>query len=298
MMDKSRKVLITTDCVCDLSEAVLWELEVEEVHYSILAGGYEYRSEREITSKNVLDYVASRNQFPRAEAPSKEEYAGFFNKHLKKGLPILHLATGSKLGRCYENAVEAAKHCDRVFVYDTEQFSGGLGILVLHAAKLAKEGKTLEEISIEIQKLQKQINTSFLVAESDSLYRAHRIKKWVNKMCDVFSLHLMFRIVYGEQKIAFLRVGKLEECYKRYIKAVLKKANPQKDLLILSVSGCSYENREMILAEISKYAEFEHIMVNTVSAAVACNCGPQSIGLQFLDSESEQLQKNEVPKTP
>lgn len=297
-MEKSRKVLITTDCVCDLSQETLRELEVEVVYYTIFAGEYEYRSELEVTSKNILDYVRTRRQYPKTQAPSKEEYAGFFKKHLKKGLPILHLVTGSKLGKCCENAVEAAKGYDNVYVYDTEQFSGGLGILVIHAARMAQDGKSLEEISVEVQKLQKQINTSFLVAESGFLYRSHRIKKWVKKMSDIFSLRLVFRIVYGEQKIALLRVGKLEECYKRYVKSVLKKANPQKELLILSVSGCSYESREMILAEIHKYAEFEQIIVNNVSAAIACNCGPQSIGLQFLNSESEQLQKNEVPKTP
>lgn len=283
MTNQQSKVKITTDCVCDLPQKILQRFKIEMIHYNIHMGDYEYQSETEVTSANVLEYMEKYGQPAIVKAPKIEEYQNFFEGALEENRQLLHIVMDSKIGASYINAMTAADNYPMVTVYDSKQFSGGLGILILYAAEAAEQGKSVEEIIKRLQEIQSQTSTSFFVGKADCLYKNHRISKRIQKLCSIFPMHLVLRLDNGIVKISFLRMGKTEDCYRRYVKGALRNKRINKEVLMITLAGCSYEQQRMILEEIKKYTDFENIVVNTASAAVTCNCGTESIGLQFLN---------------
>lgn len=284
-MGKDRKVVLTAECICDMPEHLLKEIDVNIIHYNICIGEYEYQTETEINTENILEYMERSDEKVETYAPKVEEYRSFFKANIKEGKPLLHLALDAQAGDSYVNAMEAAKDFPQVTVLDSRQISGGLGLLVLAAAEAADEGKNIAEIICQLDLLQKRVNTSFLISRGEYMYQKWNIQKGIVKILNRFPTHLEVRLKGGEIKTSYFKIkfGILQECYRGYIRGILKRARPDGGVLILTHAGCSYEQQEEIRREIEKYVHFNKIIVNTASAVVTCNCGGKSIGLQFLN---------------
>lgn len=284
-MGASRKIVLTAECICDIPEPILRDAHVNIIHYKIGIGEYEYQTETEINTGNILEYMERLDKKVTAYGPTVEEYRSFFAENIEEGKPLLHLALNSQAGICYENALKAAKDFPQVTVFDTRQISGGMGLLVLMAVEAADCGEDIEAILRRLNLLQKRMNTSFLITRGDYVCERWKVNRGIAKLVEHFKGYLGIRLEKGEVKAPCysVRFGNLQECYRSYIRSALKRARPDKKILLVTHTGCTYEQQEEILKEIEKYWHFEKIIVNTASAVVTCNCGGKSIGLQFLN---------------
>ena len=86
-----------------------------------------------------------------------EEYAARFREIIASGKDVLSISLSSALSGTYEFANEAARmvseeHPDaKIIAIDSLRYSGLLGLLIIHAAQLRAEGKTIDETAAWIE---------------------------------------------------------------------------------------------------------------------------------------------------
>ena len=161
MRNKRKKILVTSDCACDLSAEMLEEYGIEIMYLYVKTPYGRFLDTVEIDSDNLTQFVSKDNSLAVPDSVTVEEYEEFFAKTLTMAEQVIHFAVSSKCGESYNVAVQAAKGFDHVRVIDSGQASGGQGLLVAYAAKLAKEGERVEEICRKVEAIKYDVKLSF-----------------------------------------------------------------------------------------------------------------------------------------
>ena len=137
---KRKKIHITTDCVCDLPKEYLEHYGIGTMYCYVHTNQGRFCDINEITSDNLLEYLATENGKAKSETASVEEFETFFSDALSIGEQVIHISTAQKAGSGYKVASMAAQGFDNVSVVDSGHLSSGLGLMVLRACNLAKKG--------------------------------------------------------------------------------------------------------------------------------------------------------------
>lgn len=285
---KKKKLIITTESVCDLSEELLKKNEIPCICYYVQAGESRFRDMREISADNLIHYL-NRNSEQQigSMAPTVEEYEMFFADALDRGTQVLHISMSSAIGHGYEHALQASNGFDNVYVADCGQLSCGMGIIALKAAELAKKDVPLTEILMEIKRLEKRVSTSFILSSTDSLYRGGRMNRALKWFCDTFKVSPHFEVKNNRIVCKGMYAGSFERAYQKYIHAKLGKrhaVDPQ--ILFIIYAGCALETRQKVRKRAEEERRFEKLIEQQASAAIGSNSGLNAFGFSFLKNES------------
>ena len=94
-------------------------------------------------------------------------------------------------------AAEDMDMSDRVHVIDSANLSTGIGLLVVRAAELVKEGKTAEEIVAEIEALKGKVRASFVIDTLVYLHRGGRCSGLAALLGTALKLHPRIAVADG-----------------------------------------------------------------------------------------------------
>ncbi|MBQ9135663.1 MAG: DegV family EDD domain-containing protein, partial [Lachnospiraceae bacterium] len=173
-----KKIWITSDCTCNMSEELLDEYNVEVIHFYITTDHGCFKDMAEITASNVVEYFENGGTKISTMAPDVPEYTEFFERMLEKYEEIVHITICSKLSLSYQNAVTAAEQFGgRVKVFDSKHLATGMAHLIIRGVEMARENKTAEEIQEVLTGLRDKISTGFIAENADYLYRTGRVNK-------------------------------------------------------------------------------------------------------------------------
>lgn len=280
---KRKRVHITTDCVCDLPHDFLEHYGIGTMYCYVHTNQGRFCDINEITSDNLLEYLASENGKAKSETASVEEFETFFSNALGIGEHVIHISTAQKTGGGYKVASAAAQGFGNVTVVDSGHLSSGLGLMVLRAAHLAKKGASVEEILKDLEKLKANVSTSFVVPSSEALYRNGKISYNVMKICEALNLHLVLSLKKSKLLLTGIKAGNMKRVYIEYIQKQFKgKKNIDTRLLFITYAGCTSKQLKEFKDEVLKYQKFERIIFQKASATISSNCGLGTMGVLYI----------------
>ena len=276
------KIVVSTDCVCDLPLKLIEKYSIPVMYYYVSIDGFRFRDIKEIDSTSVLEYLEDNKKATSKSAP-EEEYKTFFEENTKEGNILIHITSSKQLSDGYKNAFEASKNMENIFVVDSCKISGSMGLLVITAADLAKKGATVEIILKELEKVREKIECSFVLKSADCLTYNSRLDHRISDLLNTLSIHPVMSV--RNRKLIFEKFipGNEKQYIRSYIKEVLYHPSDIDDnMLIVNTVGFSYEMQQFIVSETKKYVDFKHIYVEKASATISCNCGSGTFGLLFI----------------
>ena len=169
MINKRDKVKIVTHTGCDISFDEAEKLSIEMIADLIILENVSYRNMVDVSPQDFYRKLRTLSQLPTSSHPSTGDYLNAYLKASEESDNILCLMITSKMSGCYNTAVTAGKLFEtrglssKVSVYDTGQCSHGMGIMVRHAAKLADEGCTVDEIISRLDEIKNKIGVYFIL---------------------------------------------------------------------------------------------------------------------------------------
>ena len=280
---KRKKIHITTDCVCDLPKEFLEHYGIGTMYCYVHTNRGRFCDINEITSDNLLEYLATENGMAKSETASVEEFETFFSDALSIGEKVIHISTAQKAGSGFRVASAAAQGFDNVTVIDSGHLSSGMGLMVLRASHLAKRGFAVEEIVKDLEKMKANISTSFVVPSAESLYRNGKIGYNVMKICETFDLRLVLSLKKSKLMLSGIKSGNMKRVYADYIKDQFKgKKNIDTSILFITYAGCNTKQLKEIKEEVLKYQKFDRIEFQKASATISSNCGLGCMGVLYM----------------
>jgi len=274
-----KKVYITSDGVCDLTPELLEKYNVKLIDLYIKTETGRFRDTKEIDINNLSRYLSDENTTAFSLSPTVEDYERFFADMLMEADNVVYISMASGSGHCYENATEAAKGFAHVHVVDSAHISSGQALVVLHAAKMASEGATVQEILNEIETVKSKIKASYLLPSTRIFYQKGFTDKITAKICDAFRLHPVLGSYNHKITVLGVRAGKLEKVWKKFIRFHLRNTSRIDDRIVFIVhAGCTVRQQELLLEEIHRNMRFKQVIFTQASSASVCNAGLGSIG--------------------
>lgn len=281
-MKKRKKIYITADCVCDIPPELLEKYDIKLMYLYIQTPHGRFADTREIDSDSLRQYVSGDSSIAYASSVTVEEYEEFFAEALTQAERVIHIAMASGLGSIYDAAVAAAKGFDHVRIIDSGQFSCGHGLITLHAARLASEGKSAREICEEIERMKGRVVSRFVMPGADISYQHGRIKSGLVKLCRTFQLKPYATVKQKKLSMICLLGGSLEGAWKQAIRLQLRrKRKVCKDVVFITHVGCSVKQQEWLKEEVLKCVPFERVIIQNASFSTSCNAGLESIGIAY-----------------
>ena len=138
-------VKIIADSTCDLSEELQKQYEITILPLHILLGEEEYEDGYSITPDEIYRWSDQNSTTPKTSAPSIDRAVEVLRPYTEAGREVVYfsIAAGmSASGNIMRMAAEELDAEELVTVIDSANLSTGIGLLVLEAAILAKDGET------------------------------------------------------------------------------------------------------------------------------------------------------------
>lgn len=280
---RKRKVAITADCICDLPKELLERFQIGLMYTYVHTKEGRFCDLTEVSCDSLLEYLQIEGNTAHSSTAPPSEYEYFFADTLENAEHVIHITATVSLSGAYPYAYQASKSFDNVVVYDSGHISSGHGIMVLYAASLAEEGKSVEEICEALDKFKDYVCSNFIVPNTITLYRNGKLGGMVHKLCTTLNLHPVLHMSQNKLKLWKMEVGNMQRMDKKYVKSLLhnsRQIDPR--ILFLTYAGCSVRQLDEILEEVKKYVKFDRIILQKASATVSSNCGIGIFGLMFI----------------
>ena len=279
-------VKIIADSTCDLSEELQKQYEITILPLHIFLGEEEYEDGYSITPDEIYRWSDQNRTTPKTSAPSIDRAVEVLRPYTEAGREVVYfsIAAGmSASGNIMRMAAEELDAEELVTVIDSANLSTGIGLLVLEAAILAKEGKSRQEIAGQMEKLKPLVRASFVVDTLTYLHRGGRCSGLAALAGGALKLHPKIVVENGKMHPDKKYRGKMSKVLLEYVKEMepeLKTA--KKDRIFITHSGCE----EGLIEEIWQYLDslhvFDEILITRAGGVISSHCGPGTLGVLYI----------------
>lgn len=275
-----QKIAITTESAADLSEKLQKQFDIHVMPMTVIIGEEEYKDGVDLTTTKLFEKSKLYSSIPKTSGISPHEYKLVFKTLTEKGFDVVHVALGSKISSCFQNALFASGGLDNVFVVDSETLSAGTAMLALFASRLRESGETAQEIAKKLESKRKKISTSFILEDTAFLLRGGRCKAGEKLFADLLSLKPTIDIIDGELVPGKKFRGKGLDAMKKYIAQKLS-AGTEKNLCLLNYTALSKDEVNELSAFAKAQGGFELVIAQEAGCCIASHCGERCMGVIF-----------------
>ncbi len=293
---KRRSVLVTTDSVCDLPEALIKEFGISLCPYYVCTDEGRFLDGVELQPDELLAHIVQGRK-GSSQPPEVEDYERFFAEKLTEAQNVIHITMAKHVSLGYQNALEAAKSFENVTVIDSGHLSSGLGLAVLCAASLAENHASRADIAAAVKRMERFISSSFLLNSTHIMCQSGRISKRVQILCDALLLHPVLVLKKSKMVVGNMTMGSFSHTAKKYVKWILQETRAiDRRILIITYSGLDQKKLQYIQNLVQQYCPFERVYLQKASSAIASNCGPESFGLLFMRKDDMGISAIQIVK--
>ncbi len=287
--------VITTDSNADLIPEYKEEHNVTIIpQYYALDEETVYGDEIEMDPHDFYEAMRS-GIMPRSMANNPEVIRERFEKILKEGKDILHIAFSSELSGSCANVILGAqelmeKYPDRkILVFDSLNASMGEGCSVYRAFDLQAQGKSLEEVYDTLMEERNCINVDFTVDDLDHLHRGGRVSKTTAVVGGLVNIKPML-VVTSEGKLV---TSGTVRGRKKSIRALFDRFKLEEDLdrfgkdwPVAVMHGDAPEEARSVVDELKEMG-YTNVIMGYIGASIGTHAGPGLVGIIHYGKQRE-----------
>lgn len=278
--------VITTDSNSDVLPEFIKENDLTVIPQYYSFGDTVYGDELNMPPHEFYETMR-KGELPKSQANNPAVIREKFEKILKEGKNILHIAFSSALSGSCSNVIMTAKdlleeYPDRkIMVFDSLNASLGEGVSVYRAVELRKEGKSMEDVYDVLMEERDHVNVSFTVNDLYHLQRGGRVSKTTAVVGSLVNIKPILTVtatgelksdgtVRGRKKSLKTLVSRLEES--------LDLDSYGKDRMVAVLHGDCIDDAKAV-ADMVKDLGFTNVVINDVSPSIGTHAGPGVVGL-------------------
>lgn len=280
------KIILSTESTADLSKELIDENKINIIPYPVMLGENQYYDGVDIDPLKIFDFVDKNGTLPKTSAINEFSFEEYFDSLLKEADGIIHISLSSGISSTCNNAKAVAqmeKFKNKVAIIDSKSLSSGIGLLVLYAAKLIKEGLTLKEIEEKVNQRVPAVQASFVINTVEYLYKGGRCSSLAKFAATILRLKPQIIVENGKMHPGKKFAGRSSQVVNKYCKETLEEFNnPDKSIVFITHS---HANKEMV--DVARKILIEHGFVNIyetiAGATISSHCGPKTLGILYFN---------------
>jgi DegV family protein with EDD domain len=230
--------------------------------------------------------------FAKTSQPSPKVFLDVLKKQLENFDKLICLTITSKHSGTYNSGLQAKRFLGeegkKVFIVDSLNGTGGLGLIVLKAADLIEKRKSVEEILRELENFIPQVHLAVLLEDPKRLEASGRISSavanWIRRVQKI-GVRPLIGIKKGEIKAIGIKTGAkdIPTALFREIEAKTKDLRNQgKRIRVVITHGDNLERAQRLKEMIEKDLENTEVaFVNLIDNVLGAILGPDALALAW-----------------
>lgn len=279
-------IKIISDSTCDLSRELIDRYDIDILPLYIVLGDQEYTDGEGVTPDEIYKWSDENNMTPKTAAVSIERAAELFKKHIDQGDEIICFSISESMSttcNVMRMAAEELNAADRIHIINSENLSTGVGLQVIEAAIMAKEGRSAQEIVSHIETIRPKVRASFVVDTLTFLHRGGRCSGLAAMLGGALKLHPRIAVENGKMAPGKKYRGKMSVVLKHYAADMEEELlRAKKDRVFITHSGCSEADIQSIYDYLKGLGRFDEILITRAGGVISSHCGPGTLGVLFI----------------
>jgi len=274
----TKGVAIVTDSGADIPDEFDLDIFVVPVRYNFGDVGYVDKVSQ--TPEEFFNELETNPNHPQTSQPTPGDFRRqyqFLKSHYDA---IISIHIPHELSGTYQSALNAAKRVDKdnIHVVDGYNASGGLGLIVMKVAALAKEGKTIEEINAILPEIISSSKVYLAIKDLKYAVRGGRIPVWVKSLADFLNIRPVLSTKdNGTLGAAGVLLGtrNLPDKLGKFVLSKMDKNN--KYTVIIGHSNARDDGKVLMDIIQNGHEQIENIYLIDMGCALGVHAGPGSL---------------------
>ncbi len=264
---------IVTDSSCDLPRELIEKLGILVVPLQIEIDGKQYIDGVNLTHHEFFEKMAASPTLPKTSQPSPQSYMDAFREGIRQHGEVLSIHLSSKLSGTIEGALMVREELgNNIEVFDTLSGSIGVGLQVLKAYELMKEGMQTSSIVEKLKEYRDHMRVVVYLETLENAVKGGRVSKPKEFVANLLNLKPVVHVEDGYVKILKTIRGK-KKAIRLLIEEMEKK---QKDYQnqIVAITHCDCLDEALALKDeiINKFNPKE-VMLTTMGPVIGTHAG-------------------------
>jgi DegV family protein with EDD domain len=285
-------ILFTDSCV-DLPDELAKNLDLNVLPLAVEIEGktyLHYLDERELNVQKFYQLLRERKQALTAQI-NAQRFLDEWTPLLTAGKDILYISFSAALSGTYNSAILARNELletypDRkLVVIDSKCASMGEGLLVTYAARLKKEGASIEEVEKWVEDNKTNICHLFTVGDLNHLKRGGRLsysKALLGTILRVKPLlHVSLDGKLVQTGMTRGRKGALDAMIDRMFCTI---TNPKGQTVYISHGDC-LEDAEYVKKEIMNRMPIDDVVINYIGPVIGSHSGNGTLAIFYMGQD-------------
>lgn len=278
------KVKIIADSTCDLSKDLIEEYGIQIIPLCIVMDDKSYYDGEEISPDEIYTWADANKTTPKTAAVTFEYGSKILKPLMEAQEEIIFFGISEKMSTTCNviRIIADEMEYKKLHVIDSMNLSTGIGLQVLYAARLAREGRSASEIVSAVESRRDKVRASFVVETLTYLARGGRCSAVTALLGNALNLKPEIVVENGAMKVARKYRGKQTSVINKYVSDLeegLLNADPS--CVFITHSGCDRAIVESVRAYLEGLNHFENIYETRAGGVISSHCGPGTLGVLF-----------------
>lgn len=277
-------IRLVADSTCDLSPELIEQTGISVIPLCIVMDDVSFYDGVDMTPDRIYQWADANKTTPKTAAASFDYSEQILRPFMDAGDDIIFFGISEKMSTTCNviRMIGSDADYDKLHVVDSMNLSTGIGLQILYAAHLVKQGLTAQEIVEMVSARRDQVRASFVVETLTYLARGGRCSAVTALLGNALSLKPEIVVEDGAMKVSKKYRGKQGSVILKYAKdleADLLKADPS--CVFITHSGCDQEVLDSVKAFLTDLNYFENIYTTRAGGVISSHCGPGTLGVLF-----------------
>ena len=277
------KIQIITDSMIDVPKDIVEKHNIIVMPLTIIFGDKEYRDGVDLTNAQFYEKLSQSEELPKTSQISPNTFMQIFEKALGEGKEVLCINGSSRASGTHQSAIIAKNSLEtnKIQVFDTMGLSFGGGMFVYEAAKMAEEGKGLNEIINRLSEIKLNVDHIFTVDTLEYLKKGGRLNPMKATIATMLNIKPILTVaeglvepldkVRGSKKV----VGKMIELAKQRGKDFENK--------VVGISHASCPETLAVLKEqVLRELNPKEVIVTEIGCTIGTHAGPGTLAIFYI----------------
>lgn len=276
------KIKIITDSTSDLPKGIAEKYDIEVLPLTIFFDKDEYRDWIDIAPKAFFERMRNSEKLPTTSQVNPNSFQEKYELYLKEYDHIISIHLSSDASGTYNSAVIARDMVDkdRITVIDTRNFTYGFGQMVVEAAKMAKDGKSVEEIVDRVNYLINNVKTLFVVDTLEYLKKGGRLSATKATIGTLLNLKPILTVENGKI-VAIDKARGMKKALKRIVEIMQEQGTQLKGQTVKIGHADSLDHLKDFEAAIEEaYGNVEKEEFE-IGCVIGVYCGPGTVVIHY-----------------
>ena len=276
------KIKIVTDSTSDLPAQMVRELDITVVPALVQFGDKVYRDGVDLSTQEFYHRLQTNSVLPRTSAPSPGTFKEVYGRLAREAEAIVSIHVSAKMSATYDAArLGSADLKCPISIIDSQTASMACGLLVIVAARAAREGASLSEIEAMTQTAVPLTVTYGVFGTLEYLYKGGRIGRAQAFLGSILKLNPILAIRAGEI-LPIARVRTRPKAIERLCE-ILRASGVPREMSVMSTT--EPEEAEALAKRLSPLFPSERMYRASIGPAMGTYVGPGAVGVSVIWKE-------------